>query len=300
MLWLLCGLCIVLGIVIIILLCKIADLHKSAGEIGATFSARLHQDTNVGIDSTSADRTMRCLAAELDKQLKLLRRRHIRFTQGDRELKDAVTNIAHDLRTPLTAICGYMELMQREELPQNIRNYLRIVENRIEAMKHLTEELFRYSVIASTAEDDREPVILNRAIETCIAAHYSALQERNIEPEISMPKKAIERNLNGAAVARILDNIIGNALKYSDGDLRVALLERGAITFCNHAKALDEISVGRLFDRFYTVENGRGGTGLGLCIAKALTEQLGGSICARKDGDTFTIELVFESNLSKG
>ncbi len=293
MIWLLCGLCAALVIVTIILLCKIVCLRSAADEIGAAFSARIHEDTNVGIDISTADRRMRRLAAEIDRQLKHLRRRHIRFTQGDRELKDAITNIAHDLRTPLTAICGYMELLERTDIPDDVRKYLQIIANRIDAMKQLTEELFRYSVIVSAAEDSRETIVLNRALQECIAAHYSALTQRGIVPKVSIAEKLTERLLNKAALARILDNIMSNALKYSDGDLFIALLPDGSITFRNHAKDLDEISIGRLFDRFYTVENGRSGTGLGLSIAKILTEQAGGSIRAYKEGDMFTIELLF-------
>lgn len=293
MIWLLCGLCAALVIVITMLLCKIVSMRRAADEIGAAFSARLHEDTNVGIDVSIADSRMRRLAAEIDKQLKHLRRRHIRFTQGDRELKDAVTNVAHDLRTPLTAICGYMELLKREDVSENVHKYLQIITNRIDALKQLTEELFRYSVIVSTADDSRETVRMNRALEECIATHYSALTKGGIKPEVSIPEVPIERPLNKAAFSRILDNMMSNALKYSDGDLYVTLFPDGVITFRNHAKYLDEISVGRLFDRFYTVENGQDGTGLGLSIAKILTEQMGGTIQAYKEGDFFTIELVF-------
>lgn len=293
MFWLLCGLCAALSIVIIILLCKIAALRRAAGEICTAFSARLDEDTNVGIDVSTADRKMRYLAAEIDRQLKRLRRRHIRFTQGDRELKNAVTNIAHDLRTPLTAICGYMELLENEDMSQHVRKYLQIIENRIDVLKHLTEELFRYSVIVSTADDSRETVVLNRALEECIATHYNALTKSGIEPEISICGTPVERLLNKAALFRILDNMMSNALKYSEGDLHIALSPSGVITFRNHTEDLDEISTGRLFDRFYTVENGRGGTGLGLSISKMLTEQMDGTIHAYKDGDVFTIELVF-------
>lgn len=293
MIWLLCGICAALVTAMIILLCKVATLRRAAGEIGAAFSARLDEDTNVGIDVSTADRRMRRLAADMDKHLKHLRHKHIRFTQGDRELKDAVTNIAHDLRTPLTAICGYLELLEQEEVPENARKYLQIIANRTDAMKQLTEELFRYSVIVSAADDNREAVMMNRVLEECIATHYGALTERGIVPEVTLSETPVERLLNRAAISRILDNIMSNALKYSDGDLSVSLLPDGTISFRNHAKDLDEISTGRLFDRFYTVENGRGGTGLGLSIAKILTEQMGGTIQACKDGDIFIIELIF-------
>ena len=163
-------------------------------------------------------------------------------------------------------------------------------------MKALTEELFRYSVIVSVNPyDSRETVVLNHALEECVAGYYGALKEKGITPEISIPEARIERQLNKVALSRILGNVIGNAVKYSDGNLMIVLSEQGVITFSNPAAQLDEVTAGRLFDRFYTVENGQNGTGLGLSIAKVLTEQMGGSITASKEKNIFSIELQFNA-----
>ncbi len=296
MIYLLCALCVALIVVICILLVKIALLRKAADEIRAEFAARLTTDTNVGIDITTSDRTMRQLAADIDRQLKVLRKEHIRYRQGDRELKEAVTNISHDLRTPLTAIYGYMELLERENTSEPVQRYLSIISNRIDALKLLTEELFRYSVVVSeNSYDSRETLILNHVLQECIAGYYCALKEKGIAPEISIPAARIERRLNKVALSRILGNVISNAVRYSDGDLRITLSEQGVITFSNHAAQLDEVTVGRLFDRFFTVENGKSGTGLGLSIAKILTEQMGGNITASKTNSMFSIEIKFSA-----
>lgn len=298
MVYMLSGLCAVLAVIICILLVKIAGFHRAADEIRLEFAARLTADTNVGIDITTADHKMRQLAADIDKQLKFLRKEHIRYAQGDRELKDAITNISHDLRTPLTAICGYMELLNRENMPEPVRRYLNIIENRIDALKFLTEELFGYSVVVSSnSYDSREPVVLNHALEECVAGYYGVLNEKGIAPEISISEALIERHLNKVALSRILGNVINNAVKYSDGDLIIELSAEGVITFSNHATQLDEVTMGRLFDRFYTVENGQNGTGLGLAIAKVLTEQMGGRITALKTGSVFSIKIQFTNEL---
>lgn len=102
---------------------------------------------------------------------------------GDRELKEAVTNISHDLRTPLTAICGYLDLLEREDKSEAATRYLSLIENRVQALKQLTEELFRYSVILSTANDmNLEAVNINGVLEESVAAFYVALTERGITP----------------------------------------------------------------------------------------------------------------------
>ncbi len=295
MVYLLCTICAVLVLIICILLIKIVLLHKATEEIRTEFAARLTADTNTGIDITTSDRKMRQLAADIDRQIKLLRKEHIRYSQGDRELKDAITNISHDLRTPLTAICGYMELLEREDTSETVRKYLDIISNRIYALKQLTEELFRYSVVVSVDQyDSMESVSLNQMLEECVAAYYGALKEKGITPEIFIPEVPIERQLNKAAMSRILGNVISNAVKYSDGDLRICLSEQGVITFSNHAKQLNEVMVGRLFDRFYTVETGQHSTGLGLSIARVLTEQMGGRILANYSSGQLHIVIAME------
>lgn len=293
MFWL-CTLCIVFFIIIIILLVRIHSIHKAMDELCSEISIRLQEDTNVGIDISVNDRKMRRLAADMDRQLKLLRKEHIRYTLGDQELKKAITNISHDLRTPLTAICGYMDLLSQEEMSDTVKEYISIINNRVQTLKELTEELFRYSVIMSVDSYDlKEEVSLNSALEECIAAYYGALKDVGIEPKISMPETGVKRNLNKQALSRILSNIVSNVIKYSDGDFSVILEENGTLHFCNKASRLDEVQVGHLFDRFFTVENGRNATGLGLSIAKTLTEEMNGQMEAEYKNGILNILVKF-------
>lgn len=283
----LCCLISILIIIIAILVIKIHLLRKSADEISDAFSDRVASDTNILIDLSSRDRHMQNLADNMNRELKKLQSDRHRYQQGDTELKNAVTNISHDLRTPLTAICGYLDMLDKEDQNENTKRYLKIIRGRTEIMKQLTEELFRYSVFTSVSNGTpSEPVILNSILEESISALYTSLRQSRITPSIVMPDVKVSRMLNRNAVSRIFGNIISNAVKYSDGDLEIILDETGRITFANHAEKLDEIQVGRLFDRFYTVETASSGsTGLGLSIARALTEQMGGSITAEyKDG----------------
>lgn len=237
---------------------------------------------------------MRGLARDINVQLRLLRRQRNQYLSGDRELKEAITNISHDLRTPLTAICGYLELLEREEQSAAVRRYLSIIAGRAETMKSLTEELFRYSILVSTADNlTLTPVNMNRILEESIAASYTALCNRDIVPEIRMPETPVIRNLNGEALARVFGNLITNAVRHSDGDLSICLSENGDIVFANTASELDEVQVGKLFDRFYTVESARQSTGLGLSIVRVLTEQMGGQVSAAYANEVLSIRLSF-------
>lgn len=286
--------------VIIVLACgaaalsvKVFFLRRAAREIRQGFAQRLRTDTNTLIDLSSRDAVMRELAAGVNEELKELRRQRQRYLQGDAELKEAVTNISHDLRTPLTAVCGYLELLKGEETTEKAQRYLAQIENRVEAMKDLTEELFRYSVVTSDQGLELELLDLGGALEESLLSYYGAMEQRGITPEIHMPSEKVMRRLDPTAVSRVFSNIISNAVKYSDGDLTVRMEPEGRITFANSAKGLDAVAAGRLFDRFYTVEAARNSTGLGLSIARQLTERMGGRLTAEYQDGRLCLILFF-------
>lgn len=290
-LWALVG---IMAMVIIALLVKIYILRKAAREMANAFADRLITDTNTLIDISCNDRYMRKLANAINKELRKLRTERHRFQQGDLELKNAVTNISHDLRTPLTAICGYLELLEQEEKSKAVNQYIGIIKDRVDILTQLSEELFRYSVIILTKDNTiREQVIINTVLEESIVAFYTVLTERNIVPEIQISESKVIRMLDHSALSRVFSNLISNVIKYSDGDLKIVLSENGEITFSNTASGLDEIQMGKLFDRFYTVEAARRSTGLGLAISKTLVEQMKGTISATYENRRLSIHIFF-------
>ena len=237
---------------------------------------------------------MRHLANTINKQLRKLRTERQRFQQGDMELKNAVINISHDLRTPLTAIRGYLELLEQEEKSKAASRYIGIIKERVDILTQLSEELFSSSIIISMKDNTiREQVVINTVLEESIAAFYTVLTERNIVPVIQITHIKIIWVLDRAALSRVFSNLISNVVKYSDGDLLIVLSESGEITFSNKASGLDEIQVGRLFDRFYTVEAARKSTGLGLAISKTLVEQMNGTISANYKNSRLSIRIFF-------
>lgn len=277
-LWIFIG---ILIFTILLLGIKIALLQKAAREIREGLSQKLTIETNTLIDISTRDRHMRRLAADVNQQLVRLRSERLRYQQGNREITEAITNISHDLRTPLTAIWGYLDLLKKTEKSEDASRYLTIIEGRVEALNQLTEELFRYSAAScAISETSCEPVILNSALEEILSSYYGALKNRQITPNVTIPAEKVIRRLNKNALSRIFANIISNAIKYSDGDLSISLSQNGDIFFSNHARMLNELQVMKLFDRFYTVENASKSTGLGLSIAKELTQQMGGTIHA--------------------
>lgn len=279
---------------VVLLLLKFLLLRHSIREVAEELDEKLKMDTNTLISISTGDQAVQTLAAQINEQLAALRRERLRLQNGDAELKAAVTNMLHDLRTPLTAICGYLDLLEREPHSDNSKRYLAVMRERTDAMCALTQELFQYSVITSTADKlILQPDCLNDLLEQCLAGFYGALTGRGITPEIQMPEQAVIRKLDAAATRRVLENILSNAVKYSDGDLCVSLTVQGKVTFTNHAANLGSVQVERLFDRFYSVETARHASGLGLSIAKLLTEQMGGSITANYYDGMLSISVSF-------
>lgn len=281
--------------VIIALSVKVYLLQKSADEICSALTNRLSTDTNTLIDISCHDSHMCRLANDINHQLKELCNERRKFQQGDMEVKEAVTNISHDLRTPLTAICGYLDLIEQEDKSDTLIKYLDVIKNRTLAMKQLTEELFRYSVVTSTIDNLKcEDIIVNSVLEESISSFYTELKKSGIHPEISICENKVVRSLDKNALLRIFSNIISNAIKYSDGDLSISLSKNGEIVFSNHASKLDKIQSAKLLNRFYTVENAEKSTGLGLSISKSLTEKMNGSISVDYSKEILRICILFK------
>ena len=283
----------VLAAVVLALGVKVWLLRRGAKALRLDLSQKLREDTNTLLSLPCRDRELRRLAASLNEELRLLRKERLRYQQGDRELKEAVVNVSHDLRTPLTALSGYVELLKGEALSPAGQRYLSQIEDRAQAMQAMTEELFRYSLAAEETALTLEPVDLRAAVEEALLSFYGAFQQKGVVPQLSLPQGPVTRQLDKAALSRVLGNILTNALKYSPGELAVALSPAGALTFSNPAPDLDPVSAGRLFHRFYTVESSAQSTGLGLSIARELTQRLGGTISARWESGRLQVELTF-------
>ena len=279
-----------LVVIIFALLLKIFYMRKAIREIKRGFSEKLYTDTNTPIMLSSHDKLVSSLANDINVELKELQKQKHRYIQGDKELKNAITNISHDLRTPLTTICGYLSLLDKEEKSEHIARQLSIIKNRTFALKQLVEELFRYTTIISDTENSvYTETVINNVLEDCISSYSEIFKEKGITPNINLCEQKIVRSVDKTALLRIFNNVIDNAIKYSEGDLTISLFENGKIVFSNHTSDLNEIQIGKLFDRFYTVNTARKSTGLGLSIAKALIEKMDGNISADYSNNVLSI-----------
>ena len=266
-------------LMVIFLLCrKIRLLQKGMLEITEELKTISREDTNRLLTVSSRDKSLLGLADGLNAWLRLFHQDRRKCQQGDLELKNAVTNISHDLRTPLTAISGYLELLESETHSPKTLRCLVIIRTRVADMHALADELMRYSIALSVPEPENRLISLNRQLEESLLGFYGTMKQKGISPAVSIPSTPVMRTLDGASLSRIFNNIISNAIKYGDGDFAAVLTEDGTIVFSNTVRTLDPVTTAKLFDRFYTVETVHDSTGLGLSIAKLLTERAGGSI----------------------
>lgn len=263
----------VLIIILIILILKLFFIKKSIKEIRSNLSRILKSDTNNLITIDTNNKEISELANTLNIELKNLRRERLQYENGNQELKRSITNISHDIRTPLTAISGYIDLIKQNEDKEKQEEYIKIVERKTNDLINLTEQLFDFSkTVDITPQIKKEKICINEILEESLANFYVVFKEKNIIPKLEITDKRIYRFVDKNTITRVFENILSNVIKYSSGNFKVKLEENGKIIFSNKASSLDATTVEKIFDRYYTVENAKKSTGIGLSIAKQLVE----------------------------
>ena len=235
---------------------------------------------------------MKAFVNDLNKELQNLRKEKLEYENGNQELKKIITNISHDIRTPLTAIQGYVDLMKENTEKQE--EYRQIIEKKTEELTLLTDQLFDFSTTMDVGiKIKKEKCCINEILEEVLANMYPIFKEKQMNPKLEICKQKIYRNLDKNSINRIFENILSNVCKYGKGDFTVILDSKGVITFSNKATSLDEITVQKIFDRYFTVENAKKSTGLGLSISKQLVELNGGTISAKYVKENLIIKICF-------
>lgn len=284
---------ILLIVVAVNLLSRLLMLKSDLKHFKRRLDFIMQNDTNITVDIETRDKEIVHLAKSIDGCLKKVKSVEKKFAKKEKELTNTVTNISHDLRTPLTAIMGYLQLMSgAENLTLKQTEYLEILKKRTDFLKQLTEELFGFSLLSEEQLVLKQENI-NSILENSVLEFYSEFKLRNIEPVIKVCNAPIMRSVDKKALIRVFNNVISNALKYGDGDLRIELDDNGAITFENSSSNLDLLSVGKIFDRYFTVESDRNSSssGLGLSIVKLLLEKMNGKISASMDGEYLRLKI---------
>ncbi len=242
-------------------------------------------NTNSKILLSSPNKAIEKLAIEINKALEEKQKSEIEHKKMDMELRQAIANMSHDLRTPLTSIMGYIQLIEDDSLSSHEKKeYTDIIKRRAESLQTLISSFYDLSRLeAKEYKFELNSLNLKNIIYDLMASFYKDFSSKNIEPVIDVDEKAYLVIADENAVKRIFSNLIQNALKYGNDFVSISLKKyKGYVvtTFTNDAPNLSEEDASHLFERFFTVDRTRSGksTGLGLAITKQLVEQMGHKI----------------------
>lgn len=288
----------ILGIALLLLLFLFSMQRREMKSMAKQLRAVGGQDTNELVHSLFGGTVSVELMNEINCLLKETRRTRMEYQRKKHALDQMLTNISHDLRTPLTSAMGYVGILKGSGLPQEERaRELALVERRLLRLEELLDSFFEFSrIVSGGIQPEREELNLVALLEESIAHYYDDYcgQQREVVLRCDRQKR---RTLSSRSLLlRIFDNLIANALKHGTGTLFVSVGGEKSICvrFENELTELD-LDVKRVFDEFYTtdISRSRGGTGLGLAIAKQFTELLGGSIAAAYENGVFSVTVDF-------
>ena len=219
------------------------------------------------------------LAGIINEKKHLEQKTNIQIIQEKEQLKHSIANISHDLRTPLTSIQGYLTLLKNCEDKEEQEHYFSVIQAKTDYLTELVQIFYDLSLIES---DDYilgiEKIDVNRIVTDCLISKYNELKE--LSPTIKIENAPVWITGNAVACKRIIDNLVTNAIRYSNDYIEIVMDADGIFTVKNTTSELKNIDVNILFQKFYTVDTSRsnGNTGLGLYIVKELLNKIEGGI----------------------
>ena len=293
-------------IVLLILLCAVLIGRQVTLERGLHRAALRMQEQLA--DETTARLALPCPSAGaeellvcLNQLLELRQEERAAYRRKEQELRRQIANVSHDLRTPLTSILGYLQLLEGDGLsPEKKAEYLAVVEGRARTLQVFIATFYDLSRIeGGELPLEREKVDLGRALSDQLAASYEQIEEAGLDMEVDLAPDLPPVWADSGAVTRIFSNLLTNALRHGKDALSIRLYREGngiVSAFSNRAEDLTAEDASHVFERFYTADKMRTGqsTGLGLAIVKALAERMGHSAAARWEDGVFTIEVWWE------
>ena len=269
-------------------------LRQAARQMRAQMAGETTARLALPCPSAGAEELLACL----NDLLELRQRERADYRRKEQELRRQIANVSHDLRTPLTSILGYLQLLEQEELsPEKRREYFQVVEGRARTLQTFIAAFYDLSRIeGGELPLEREKVDLARALSDQLAAAYGQIEESGLAMEVEIGDCLPPVWADSGAVTRIFSNLLTNALRHGSDTLTVKLYRSGGYVvsaFSNRADGLTAEDAGHVFERFYTADKMRTGqsTGLGLAIVKALAERMGHTACARWEDGVFTVEV---------
>lgn len=290
---------IVLSVLLLISIFVIFSYRRQINHICRQLRFKNKHNTNLTITSVGSDRSfyelIKLLNDNFNKQEKIINE----YRSSDNSLKETITNLSHDIRTPLTSLDGYFQILRECENEDDKERYYSVIKGRISALKDMLEELFTYAKLQDTSfELDMESISINKLLLDTAFGFYEDFKCRGIEPIFDINEEDMYIFANSGALKRVLQNVIKNAISHGEQSVEIYLKKqhnKAVLQIANQYNSIDNIDETKVFDRFYKADVSRThtSTGLGLSISKELVDKMNGNIFASKNDKMFIITIEF-------
>jgi len=253
-------------------------------------------NTNQQLTTNTFYKDIRNLSNTMNKILDKYVQIRISNIKSNREFQQVITNISHDLRTPLTSAIGYTQMIQSDKTDeQKKREYIRIIEYRLKVLSNLTNNLLEYSRLIEEATPlKNEKINLNNLLLDTVSTFYDQFREKDYKVNLNISNEVLYFIGDVSLFERIFMNLIQNALLYGTEVFAVSLdADSGILEFRNKITDPEEVEVENILERFYTADKSRSNksVGLGLAIVKELVTKMKGHIVASMTGDFLCIKI---------
>lgn len=290
---------IILLIIIANLLLTIIFYKKEIRYISKQISKSKGNLTNIKVNTLNKE--IEELAQKIDELYEINHKINLKLRNKEEKLRESIENMSHDLRTPLTSIMGYVQFLKDDDLKQEDKlRYIEIIERRTQNLNTLINCFYDLSRIENNEYKFKlKSINIGNMLLENIAAFYDDFTNNGIEPRIQIDEEVPSIIADENAVMRIFSNLINNMIKHGDKYVDISLKKKGNCVqteFINSAPNLKEEEVEKIFDRFFTGDAARTdkSTGLGLCITKALVEQMGHEIEATFENEKLKIKICWQ------
>ena len=239
------------------------------------------------------------LSDRLNDLLELRRKEKQYYQEKETLIADTYTNLSHDIRTPLTSLDGYFQLMEACENVEEQRRYLNIIHERIHSLNEMLEELFMFTKLKNESYRlELTSCCINRILKETVFSYYDEWVRRESQPDIQITEEQLYIDGNKQGLSRIIQNVIKNGLDHGEKKIRIVLKReqnQAVLRISNQVIASEQIDIEHVFDRFYKADAARSktSTGLGLSIAREFVRRMNGEIGAKIEENEFIVEMSF-------
>lgn len=290
---------IILGIVVFFLICILVSVKRQVKDICRQLAFIRKHDSNKRLGNDMRILGFNKLTDEMNAFVDDQKERRAVYLKKEQTISETYTNLSHDIRTPLTSLDGYFQLLHESDNEADKVRYIGIIQERIDSLNSMLEELFTFTKLKSDNYVlEMGKCNLTEILKKSILSYYDEWSNAGMTPVIELPDEALYVNANEVALKRVIQNIIKNVLVHGKNEIQIQLRtteeKKVELRISNPVEHPEEIDASQVFERFYKADKARSknSNGLGLAIAYELVQKMDGEIYAKVQGDVFSIVMV--------